>query len=252
MNRRANQISRLLVTSAALLLTACAARAPVSQVAATPIAAHRATSWFDPQSLQLAALLPAVPDAAATRGELDEMLRHQAQRSADDCNKAAQDVAKDLSRFTAVLATDLSDKDPRLQATARLLGEMRNLQESVTSRLKDQTNRPRPYQREAAIVPCIQRPTSFAYPSGHAAFGMAAALLLADMVPERRAELLARGREYGMQRVIGGVHFPSDVAAGRTSGILIAAFLLASPSYRQDAALARTGLRAALGLPAAK
>jgi acid phosphatase (class A) len=88
------------------------------------------------------------------------------------------------------------------------------------------------------------------YPSGHAAFGMACAIVLAQMVPEERAALFTRGRVYGQSRVIIGAHFPTDVEDGRLIGTATAAFLLQNPQFRSDLRGARAGLRQALGLPA--
>jgi acid phosphatase (class A) len=88
------------------------------------------------------------------------------------------------------------------------------------------------------------------YPSGHAAFGAACAVILAQMVPEERAALFARGRAYGQSRVIIGAHFPTDVEAGGLIGTAAAAFLLQNPQFQSDLRAARAGLRQALGLPA--
>jgi acid phosphatase (class A) len=236
--------------TSALLLGACATTAPAQPSRATaPAAAAGIERWFDPESLRLLALLPPVPDAAATRQELDLLLSRQAQRSEAACRAADEDANKKLARFAVALGLHAGASDPRLDAAGRILDDLRTLQERITNRVKDATNRPRPFRQDARVTTCIERPTSDSYPSGHATFGMAAALLLADMVPERRTELLARGIEYGEQRVVGGVHFPSDVAAGRTAGTIIAAFLLASPQYQKESASARVGLRGVIGLP---
>lgn len=241
----------LTAVGGALLLAACATTETPSARPVAPAIATGVERWFEPESLRLLALLPPVPDAASTRMELDDMLQRLARRSAADCVAADLDANKDLGRFATALGLPAASDDPRLRETARLLADLRKLQERITNRVKDATHRPRPFRQDQRITTCIDRPLSDSYPSGHATFGMAAALLLADIVPERRTELLNRGRDYGEQRIVGGVHFPSDVAAGRTAGTVIAAFLLASPQYQRESANARTGLRAALGLPAA-
>jgi acid phosphatase (class A) len=250
MSRTTQRTFILAWAASALLLSACATTTPAQPSRPpAPTAPAGVERWFDPESLRLLALLPPVPDAAATRQELDLLLSRQTQRSEAACLAADEDANKKLSRFAAALGLQADARDPRLADAARILDDLRTLQERITSRVKDATNRPRPFRQDARVTTCIERPTSDSYPSGHAAFGMAAALLLADVVPERRAELLARGIEYGEQRVVGGVHFPSDVAAGRTAGTIIAAFLLASPQYQKESGAARAGLRSALGLP---
>jgi acid phosphatase (class A) len=240
----------VLLSGNALLLSACAgSTAPAAQVAQLRAAATGVDRWFDPESLALTQLLPPVPDAAATQRELESLLQNQAVRTAADCERAQQDVKKNLSRFAPALGLTVEADDSRLSATDKLLSDLRTLQEAITSRSKDETRRLRPYEQDARVTTCIDRPGSGSYPSGHAAWGMAAALLLADLVPERRAALLVKAHEFGESRLVGGVHYRSDIDAGRTAGTLIAAFLLASPRYRAEAAAAAAGLRAALGLP---
>ena len=87
-----------------------------------------------------------------------------------------------------------------------------------------------------------------AYPSGHATWVFMAAVLLADMVPERRIAIWARAEDFARQRVVGGVHYRSDIDAGRIAGPAIAALMLANPRYRADAAVAAADLRNVLRL----
>jgi acid phosphatase (class A) len=83
------------------------------------------------------------------------------------------------------------------------------------------------------------------YPSGHASIGWAWALLLAELVPDRNTAILARGLEYGHSRVICGVHWPSDVVAGRVVGSGVVAQLHNDPTFRADFEAARQELAAA-------
>jgi acid phosphatase (class A) len=70
------------------------------------------------------------------------------------------------------------------------------------------------------------------------------------MVPEKSAELFARGREYGENRVLAGVHYPTDVEAGRLSATAIAAALMQNERFMKDFNQAKVELRQALGLDA--
>ncbi len=89
---------------------------------------------------------------------------------------------------------------------------------------------------------------SYSYPSGHAAFGEMAALVLADAAPARAAPLAAWGQALGNHRVACRVHWPSDIDAGRRLAIAVHARLAALPAYRADIAAARLELQ---GAPAA-
>lgn len=101
-----------------------------------------------------------------------------------------------------------------------------------------------------ADSPCpapVAAPYSPSYPSGHATVGAMMSILLAQMVPERHQELFELGWEFGEDRVISGVHFPSDVEAGRILGTTLVAALQQDARFRADFAAARRELRAALG-----
>jgi acid phosphatase (class A) len=70
------------------------------------------------------------------------------------------------------------------------------------------------------------------------------------MVPENAVAIFARGAEYAHNRVVAGVHFPTDVEAGRISASVIDNTLLHNPHFEADFAQAKTEVRAALGLAA--
>ena len=72
------------------------------------------------------------------------------------------------------------------------------------------------------------------YPSGHATISRIEALVLADLVPARRAELLARADEIALSRVIGGVHHPSDIEAGKRLAETLYAVYRKSPAFRRE------------------
>jgi acid phosphatase (class A) len=74
-------------------------------------------------------------------------------------------------------------------------------------------------------------------------------VLLAQMIPEKREELFARGWKFALNRVVGGVHYRSDVEAGRIAGTVLACEIFKSPSFKKEFEKARVELRGALGYP---
>ena len=231
--------------------TTQAVRTAALRTALAPSAACAVGDCFDLQSLDLRLLLPDAPsnDSATTRAEIVEMLRFQSSRSQQQCDDAAADVPKTPVRFAAALGLPADFKIQSTPSFKRLSDRLLTLEEKVLAGVKSAYARPRPFNQDSRLAACIDKPTSGSYPSGHSTWAMMMALILVDMVPERRAQLLQRETEYANNRVVGGVHFPSDVAAGKTAGTLIAALLLANPGFRSDEAAARRELRAALGLP---
>lgn len=72
------------------------------------------------------------------------------------------------------------------------------------------------------------------YPSGHSAVGYGWGLILAEIVPTRSAQLVARGRAYGDSRRVCNVHWLSDVEEGRVTGTAVIARLHAEPAFLKD------------------
>ena len=112
---------------------------------------------------------------------------------------------------------------------------------------KDHYQRPRPFVVEQGPV-CVTTSPQFAasgaYPSGHAAMGWLYALLLAEADPAKAAAIGARGRAYGERRVVCGVHYVSDVEAGRTVSTAVVAALHGAADFAPDIAAVRTELAA--------
>ncbi len=142
----------------------------------------------------------------------------------------------------------------QLPLSTRLLENVLNASLVVDSGTKAHFARPRPFVTDPTIEICwpAQRPIiarSASFPSGHANYGWLVALVLAEAVPERGTAILVRGREYGESRVICGVHYPTDVEAGRVLAAGAIAAMHSSAAFQRDFAAARRELRAVLALP---
>lgn len=87
--------------------------------------------------------------------------------------------------------------------------------------------------------------TNASYPSGHAMTAWAWALIMAEAAPSKASMVLALGKDSGDSRVVCGVHFISDVEAGRTLGSSMVARLHAEPAFESDMAVARREMAAA-------
>ena len=107
--------------------------------------------------------------------------------------------------------------------------------------------RPRPHLGNDAPL-CVDRSEaldrSLSYPSGHATEGWTVGLVLAALMPERATALMRRGRTYGESRIVCGVHWASDVEAGRLASSALFAVLVGDPAFRADLDRARSELAA--------
>ena len=100
---------------------------------------------------------------------------------------------------------------------------------------KSYFKRPRPYAVDPSIIP-LKREESFSYPSGHSTRGTVFALVLAELFPAHREALLSFGYDTGWNRIVAGVHYPSDVFSGRVLGRAIVREMLKDPAFLRDLA----------------
>jgi acid phosphatase (class A) len=70
------------------------------------------------------------------------------------------------------------------------------------------------------------------------------------MISEKHFELSERNREYAVNRVVLGQHFPRDIRAGEIAGIVITYAMMETPAFMRDLQAARTELRQVRGYPA--
>jgi acid phosphatase (class A) len=80
------------------------------------------------------------------------------------------------------------------------------------------------------------------YPSGHSAIGYGWGLVLAQLLPDRATDLVARGIAFGDSRRVCNAHWLSDVEQGRTTAAATFARLQSSPDFQADVAAAREEL----------
>ena len=86
--------------------------------------------------------------------------------------------------------------------------------------LKNLVGRMRPYEIIGKLIPLIENPTDYAFPSGHTASSFAAAAILYRKLPKRfGVPALILATLIGFSRLYLGVHYPSDVLCGMVSGV---------------------------------
>ncbi len=251
--RRAPALALLLLGSLALpVLQLAVAADPDSGAPHVPIA-HVPTDTahcVDPSILDIGRILPPPPASGSPqeRAELDQLLRIQADRTSAEVNRARADAQVTVFRFADALGNPSGFMPENLPLTVKLFQDIDRDEAHVLGAAKHEFARPRPFIVEPRLNPVIERPLSSSYPSGHSTWAYMTGLVLADMVPERRVQILDRAAEFAHNRSVAGVHYPSDVEAGRLAGTALAALLFDCPPFERDEAAARAELRKALGL----
>lgn len=91
---------------------------------------------------------------------------------------------------------------------------------TVNLALKNMVARARPFDVIEGLVPLIERPGDFSFPSGHSASSFAAAWVFFRKLPGRAGiPFLFLAAMISLLRLYVGVHYPSDVIVGIGVGI---------------------------------
>ena len=206
-------------------------------------------SYISLNQVNLAKLLAPPPAAQSEQQKLDltAVLLTQKDRTALQSERAVADNDFSMFRMAGeVLGPNFTAE--RLPKTAALFTRVIHDARALFLATKDVWNRPRPFKVSTDVKAIGELPNNGSYPSGHATRGYLTAIILSNMLPERSESLFARGREYGQNRVLAGVHFPSDVEAGRIAATAMVVAFMQNEQFLKDFAETKTELRGALGL----
>lgn len=236
-------------TAAATALLFCAAI--FAQAPAAPHVQAADTGYYTRNAPpDLSGILPPPPaqNSDATKAEI--ALLHQIQQSRTPAQVAAaqnDDQHEDIFYLRTVMGKGLTPGN--LPLLTALSNQMESEGSAASHALKGEFKRPRPYQFDSTLHPVcetVAQPNS--YPSGHTIVGYLDAFVLIRIVPEKSAEILERADDYAHNRMVCGVHYPSDLAAGREVAYVVFGYLMAQHRFQNDLAAARVETRKRLGL----
>jgi acid phosphatase (class A) len=235
----------LLLASSTLL-----AQMPAAGGMSSAVVVQRTPYYVDPLLLDLSTVLPLPPaqDSETTKHELAYVHIIEQTRTPEQVAQAQQDdKEEDLFIFSNVIGPRFTKAD--LPLTAALSAHVHNDEAVLSEPLKDIYRRPRPYQYDSTLHPVCKTDHEPSYPSGHSMSGYLLAFTMAQIVPEKRQEILVRADEYAHDRVVCGVHYPSDTEASRRLAYTIFGYMMGNPRFQRDLAAAREETRRHLGLP---
>lgn len=242
----------LLIAIAAALATGCATPVPPTSPAELPQGRPGyVVGYLDPAELPDSQALLAPPPAAGSAAFAADEEAYRSTRGLRDTPRWAL-AAKDADlgfpqaaeTFSCALAMPVSE-----QATPHLYMLLRRVRADA-SRANDKAKTYYKRQRPFALhgdTNCTPREQlkDDSYPSGHSSIGWAWALALAEIAPDRANPILARGLAFGQSRVVCGVHWKSDVEAGRVVGASVVSRLHAAPVFAAQLAAARKEIEGA-------
>jgi hypothetical protein len=203
------------------------------------IAAGPKPAFIKPSDVDWQKLLGGPPRVGSDeeKTEIAKLLEWQDKRTQTEIDRCTSEEEANPFIFSDVLGDKFNEKD--LPLTATLLKKVQGDIKGITDLAKKKWARKRPPIVDDRIKPCVKIEENGSYPSAHAVRGVVWSRILAEIFPEKKERLLKRGLQMGEDRVIAGIHFPSDVAAGQKLGDAIADKLLADPEFNEALKQAR-------------
>lgn len=185
------------------------------------------------------ALLPEPPavGSIAAQADLEAVRQVQAWRTSEQVAWALR-VEKDSVFYHAEIL-GVWFKAERVPLAAEFFKRLADDMRALDGAAKKPFLRPRPTTVDPRVQPCVTLPASTSYPSGSGMRAFVWAQLLAEAVPAKRDALIARAHRAAWGRVIGGVHFPSDVVAGARLADAYLAEARKNAAFREAWAAAR-------------
>jgi acid phosphatase (class A) len=192
--------------------------------------------YLHPNQIDLTLLLPPPPDAASAQERSDEeqVAAAVAARSPAQLFEAEEAAKRSVFFFASAVGPGFTAA--RLPVTANFFSRVRSDVEGLIQRAKAYWDRPRPGG--------VQKRRG-SYPSGHAAFAASTAILLSQLIPAKRDAIFTQARTFAQNRILLGLHYPSDVASGWTAGTLAAYVMMHDRAFQRDYAAVRAELRRA-------
>ena len=185
-----------------------------------------------------------------TKAELAELEGLERARTPAEEEHARQDATRSIARFLE--GAGIAFEPSRLEACEPFfLARLKEDRAAVDS-AKNAFCRLRPFKTPGnSLHPLkdLKPDESFSYPSGHATWAAEAGSLLARMMPEKQAIIYSRINDFARSRMVAGVHFRSDVEAGKLLGVALANALLVMPGFDREFEEAKSCVREAAGLP---
>ena len=218
----------LLVTALAISLGACSSTPPAKMALA-----HPADQYFSE-------ILPPPPadDSDEHRAELKLVLAAQQNASPQVMERAKSEV-----RFTPAIfkeAIGLNFDEASYPKTFALLAKAIHEGDVWCSFQKKKFNRARPFAGDPRIKNWDSHNSDhLSYPSGHSFCGTLFGLILAKIFPDQATAIIQRSQEIGWDRIVAGMHHPSDINAGRFLANIVFLELLNNPVFQAELAQAK-------------
>jgi len=170
------------------------------------------------------------PDAATTQSELDQLHALAAQRDNASLDQIAfWDTGAPSYRWNELAVTEALKHNLNNNYATRALALVNvAIADSMVATwdAKYTYQRPRPGDADPTLTAVVAIPSSPSYPSEHAAAAAAASTVLAYVFPDDTQLFADEADEASRSRLVAGVQYPSDIAAGLELGRAVGALAI--------------------------
>ncbi len=175
------------------------------------------------------------------KAELALVLKAQQNATKEEKKRAESEFELNPDAFRSAIGPWFVSAE--LPATTSLLTRAMAESKPTYGSLKEYYQRPRPPMGNKNIKPLDGKNfDDLSYPSGHSFRGTLWGLILADLIPDKAEAIIMRSQEIGWDRVIAGMHHPSDIYAGRVVAYMVYRNMKNSEAFKVDMETARQEL----------
>ncbi|HNW45281.1 MAG TPA: phosphatase PAP2 family protein [Elusimicrobiales bacterium] len=195
-----------------------------------------AWKYLNADALSVSQIAPVPADgSAADLLDMETLLEWQKNRTEQQCEDAKKETN---AAFSEVFGALSPFPEPLPEKVAAILKKIKSDTDYAVDVIKKHYARQRPFARNPELRPCLDPAKGnigpLAYPSGHAAISRVFALTLSDLVPAKKDLFLGKADEAALNRVISGLHHPSDIEAGKRLADSLYARFLKTPAFKKD------------------
>lgn len=203
--------------------------------------ADETKTWPMPPMDYFLARIPAPPTAGDAMDQADLLYSQAIQAGAtpEQIAHAQKMVAFSVFSFAEVLGPNFTAaNDPQ---TAAFFKRVEATANGVKNPLKDHFARLRPVDAHKDTVKAlVTYEAGYSYPSGHSTRSWLDALVLGELDPADRFAFIRLAGQVGFDRILGGMHYQTDVIASRALAELIFQSLQKDPDFQKEFEALRT------------
>ncbi len=176
---------------------------------------------------------PPRPGSYTDRMDLSDAVARQQGVTAASLASIQHTYLFDVFTFADVLGPEFTPE--RYPKTAAFFAKITTTTNAVVGGLKQHYQRLRPFAGHPdQIRLLVKNEPGYSYPSGHTTRSRLDALVMAEILPGQRAALVHAAEQVGLDRILAGEHYQSDLEAGRRLAKIIFPLLHKDATFLAD------------------